>query len=197
MDALIARLKERLQFAPAVEGDKHCVRSNDRGEILPPRKPNQTISLADVDSVEQQLGFRLPTILRRLSTEVADGGYGPDWGINRLKHPPNYPFGPFWDVEMSAESWHRLYREADDEESRKWLASYPQNYIRYCECGCNISIGVDCATDAGKLLVDDPNESESPAGGLKPLSESIEEWLWKWLEQPWPTTTYSSLYQGR
>lgn len=190
MDRLLAKLKERLQFSPAVDGDKNTVTSNEAGEILPPRKPNRPLSLADVDYVEQQLGFKLPTILRRLSTEVADGAYGPAWGINRLKHPTNYPFGPFWDVEMSVESWHRMYQEQNDEQGRLWRAAYPKQFIRYCEVGCNISIGVDCTTDAGHLFTDDPNLSENFAECVVPMKETIEEWLWKWLDEPWPKIRY-------
>lgn len=191
MDELIARLKERLQFSPAVEGDKDCVHGNDRGEILPPPRPNRTISSEDVDDVEQQLGFRLPTIVRRLSTEVADGGYGPNWGINRLKHPPNYPPGPFWEVKMSVESWHRMYASESGPEIEAWRAGCPRHFIRYCEVGCNISIGIDCTTEAAMLWVDDPNLSENPAECMKPMNLSLEEWLRQWLDDfPWPTTRY-------
>jgi len=30
---------------------------------------------------ESQLGYRLPTLLRRIYLEVADGGFGPAYGI--------------------------------------------------------------------------------------------------------------------
>lgn len=190
MDQLIARLKERLQFSPAVEMDKHCVRGNDKGEILPPTKSHPPISLVDVDYVEQQLGFTLPTIVRRLSTEVADGRYGPAWGINRLKHPPNYPFGPFWEVAMSVESWHRMYQEQNDERAELFRAACPKHFIRFCEVGCNISIGIDCTTEAGRLFTDDPNLSQNFDECVVPMEETIEEWLWKWLDEPWPTTRY-------
>lgn len=191
VDSLIERLKERLQFSPALEMDKNCGRSNDKGEILPPPKPNRTITHDDVNYVEQQLGFKLPTLVRRLSTEVADGRYGPAWGINRLKHPPNYPFGPFWDIEMSVESWHRLYQEQNDEQGRTWRAAYPAQFIRYCEVGCNISIGIDCSSDAAMLFEDDPNRSDNNAECVVPMNVTLEVWLWKWLnENRWPTKRY-------
>ena len=186
MDALISRLNERIRRSPAVEMDAHCVYSNDQGEVLPPKPPNSRITLADVEYVEHQLGFRLPQIVRRLSMEVADGGYGPNWGLNRLRHPPQLPSGPFWDVKMSVKSWHRLYHEGIDEHR---LAGLPVQFIRYCEVGCNISICVDCSSESGTLFVDDPNDTATP---LKFMQHSIEEWLWEWLDkQPWPTEVYS------
>jgi len=190
MDALIAKLQERLQFSPAVEMDQHCGRCTEAGEVLPPNRANPTITSAEVDYVEQQLGFRLPTLIRRLSTEVADGGYGPHWGINRLKHPPGLPFGPEWDVWMSVESWHRWFREDHSPEGQSWLAARPRQLIRYCEVGCNISICIDCTTDTGTLFQDDPNLSQDPMESLVPMPETLEEWLWKWLAEPWPATKY-------
>ena len=80
MDALIARLNDRIRFAPAVELDAHSVRTNEAGEILPTRPPNRKLALADVEYVERQLGFELPAIVRRLSMEVADGGLRTELG---------------------------------------------------------------------------------------------------------------------
>ena len=186
MDTLIARLKERIRWAPAIECDAYCVYTNDAGEVLPPRRPNPPLSISEVELVEAQLGFKLPTLVRRLCTEIADGGYGPAWGINRVKHPPNLPFGPEWEIEMSVESWHRLYQT---ENVRARQPAYPERFIRFCEVGCNISICVDCTLDSGALFTDDPNDSQNP---LQRMDETVEQWLWRWLiEKPWPTTIYS------
>ena len=37
------------------------------------------------------MGFRLPSLVRRLCTEIADDGYGPNWGINPLGDPATIP----------------------------------------------------------------------------------------------------------
>ena len=190
-DLLIERLKERLQFAPAVECDKHCGYCNDAGEVLPTPRPNPPISHADVDHVERQLGFRLPSLVRRLSTEVADGGYGPDWGINRLRHPRNVPFDDYDDARMSVEGLHAYFQRDTSPEGQAWLAACPRHFIRYCEVGCNISVCVDCTTETGALFLDDPNLGEDQADCIRLMPESLEEWLWKWLnENEWPSTPY-------
>ena len=111
MDDLIRRLQERIRRSPAVECDALCGRCNEAGEELPPRPPNPPVPLAVLEALERELGFRLPTLLRRFYTEVADGGCGPDWGINRLRHPPGADIELWWDQEMSVEGWFRLYRQ--------------------------------------------------------------------------------------
>jgi hypothetical protein len=39
-----------------------------------------------VEDVERTLGFRLPSLMRRLYTEVGNGHFGPMWGLLRLRH---------------------------------------------------------------------------------------------------------------
>lgn len=183
MDELLSKLRDRLNYSPAIELDAMCGRSNEAGVSLPPRPPNTPISQEEFEAVETTLGFSLPDIIRRISTEVADGGFGPAWGINRLKHPPNSPFGPHWMVEMSVESWHNLYNgEADTR-----LMGYPERFVRYCEAGCNICICIDCSNELAQVFVDDPN-ADSP---IQYQNQTIEEWLAIWLSKPWPTDKYA------
>ncbi|WP_145177955.1 SMI1/KNR4 family protein [Gimesia aquarii] len=185
MSELITQLTDRLCYSPAIEGDASCVRTDEVGNVLPPQKPNAPIKLEDVIYVESQIGFKLPPIIRQISTEVADGGFGPDWGINRLKHPLNLPFGPHWEIKMSVESWHKLYHTSNDDNQ---LATFPNHFIRYCEVGCNISICVDCTSESGYLFLDDPNASDP----IQPMGVTLEEWLLQWLSSnPWPKQMYS------
>ena len=183
MEELLSRLRDRLTYTPAVEADGKCIRTNEAGDILPSRPPNAAISQVELTAVEASLGFALPPVIRRISTEIADGGFGPAWGINRVKHPANLPFGPHWQVRMSVESWHQLYHD----EYQESLDHYPRQFIRYCEVGCNISVCVDCTTRHGQVFIDDPNIE--PA--IQYQNQSVIEWLELWLEKPWPTTKYA------
>lgn len=184
MDAFITRLIDRLRFRPAIELDAQCVHTNSAGEVLPPRPANRPIQTRDVDYVEAQLGFAVPKIIRRISTEVADGGFGPNWGIYRLKHPANLPFGPWWQVRMSVESWHKL--DHDPREPNEMLDQLPKHFIRYADVGCNITLCVDCTSPEGWLYRDDPM-----AGEIVPMNVTVQQWLIDWLEQtPWPQEMY-------
>ncbi|GGT45556.1 hypothetical protein [Streptomyces chromofuscus] len=49
-----------------------------RGPLFPP------ISHSEVEKAERRIGRRLPELLRRLYTEVANGGFGPDGGLASL-----------------------------------------------------------------------------------------------------------------
>ncbi len=196
MDELIVRLKDRLRFAPAIESHKNCRFSNEAGDMLPPFPPHPIIDLADVEFVERHLGFTLPTSVRRLSLEVADGGFGPSWGIYRLKQPPGRAYGFPYEDAMSVESWHWLDHNVEEYESRQRmeevLSRLPARFIRYCEVGCNITICVDCTSEVGQMFVADPNAGDRYEE-LTPLHQTVEEWLWSWVnDEPWPEIEYAS-----
>ncbi len=60
--------------------------SGEVKEVKP--EPSQLPSPADLESIEQvenQLGFSLPTDLRKMYLEIADGGFGPGAGILEIK----------------------------------------------------------------------------------------------------------------
>lgn len=42
------------------------------------------VSMAQVEQAERQLGYRLPVLLRRIYTEIGDGGFGPEAGLASL-----------------------------------------------------------------------------------------------------------------
>jgi hypothetical protein len=194
MDELIQRLQERIRRSPAVEGDAWCVRSNDAGEILPPRPPNPPVSPGAVEALEREFGIRLPTLVRRLYTEVADGGYGPNWGIHRLWSPPGTDFRRWWEQPMSVEAWYRFYQaERETGEPPGYWEQWPDPSIRFCEVGCSISICIDCTTDAGRVFMDDPNLGVDPRECLVPVADTLAEWLVEWLEKPWPAERYAAV----
>ena len=192
MDELIQRLQKRIRRSPAVEYDALCGRhSSDTGEDLPPRAPNPPVLQEALEEFEREFGFRLPTLVRRLYTEVADGGYGPSWGIHRLWSPPGTDFERWWDEPMSVEAWYRLYRqEREKDEPPGYWQYWPEPSIRFCEVGCNTLICVDCTTDEGRVFMDDPNLGRDARECLLPVADSVAQWLSDWLQKPWPETGY-------
>jgi hypothetical protein len=182
-DQLIEQLRERIQRYPAVECDAGTGRCNERGEHLLHPPANPPLSLAAVEAVEAELGFRLPTLVRRLYTEVADGAYGPNWGINPLGDPATIA-AEMERMEMeSVLEWDGVYR-CEDWWVHAPRPAYPRHFIRLNEVGCNISVLVDCTTEEAWLLRDDPN-SDTP---LTPFQQTLEQWL----SRPWPAEMYRS-----
>lgn len=189
MDTLIFRLQERIRRAPAIECEAFSQRCNEAGEILGPTRPNLPVSQATLEAFEQEFGFRLPPFVRRLYTEVADGNFGPCWGINPLRQPPNIDWQ---DEPLSVEGWYRYDRQwrAKDEPPDYWpYVAEPS--IRLCEVGCNIQICVDCSTEQGRVFMDDPNLNREWKECIIPVADTVQEWLARWLDdKPWPESIY-------
>lgn len=162
---LIQRLRDRIQRAPST--DLECV---------PPIRPRPALTLEEVEIAESDLGFTLPPLIRALYLHVADGGYGPGWGIL----PLNIDERP---SIVAHDHWFR----------RSWKTGrppkgWPDPFIRLCEWGCNIYSGVDCSQAACPVLRFDPHRAGRKGVDLL-VTEcgSLAEWLAAWLdgEQLW------------
>jgi hypothetical protein len=191
MDDLIERLRERIRRSPAVEMDAFWGRCTEEGVPLPTRPPNPPLPERAVEEFEAEYGFRLPTQVRRLYTEVADGGYGPAWGFYPLRQPRNADLDPEEDEPESIEGW--LLQDRKERESGlspEYWRYWPEPSISICNGGGGILVCVDCTSDQGRVFVDDPNLGCDGRTRLVPFADSVAEWLSKWLEQPWPEQTY-------
>ena len=105
--------------------DAWIVRSNDAGEIIPPPLPRPPLPKAIVEDIQRNLGFPLPILVQRLYTEVADGGYGPSYGIIRLRSPEGTDPTRWWEQPMSVEAWSELYRRETEEDGPHHRPAYP------------------------------------------------------------------------
>jgi hypothetical protein len=56
---------------------------------MPTIAPPATV--AEVDAAEVALGFAIPPLLRRLYTEVGNGGFGPNYGLEGVPTIPPVP----------------------------------------------------------------------------------------------------------
>ena len=171
-DDLIQRLQDRIQRVPST--DLECV---------PPIRPRPVLTIEDVETAEFDLGFTLPPLIRSLYLHVADGGYGPGWGIL----PLNIDEQP---SIVAHDHWFR----------RSWKTGrppkgWPDPFIRFCEWGCNIYSGVDCSQAACPVLRFDPHRAGRKDVDLL-VTEccSLAEWLTAWLdgEQLWERTPGSA-----
>ena len=129
------------------------------------------LSEAAIAAAEDQLGFALPPLLRRLYAEVADGGFGPGGGILKL-------------AEV-VRTYIELTKEPPGPRGQKW----PANLLP-------ITLGEpghDCV-DVSKGAVIFWDEEELASGGsdklwkrsFKPEAPDLASWLEKWLGMPSP-----------
>jgi hypothetical protein len=156
-----------------------------RIQVMPPTdcqsnltsRPAPPISEAEFETFERDSGLRLPDFLRRVYTEVANGGFGPAWGVNPLTG----------DEEMSIASWDRIVRSAKhDDPEHPW----PEDLIRLCEIGCNMYYGVDVTVRPSPVFKVDPTcGSTNIDKWLTRESDSVTDWLRAWAEKEPPKWT--------
>ena len=155
---------------------------SSRIRILPPTDcqsnltcaPPPPVSSLEFDAFERDSGLKLPPFLRSVYTEIADGGFGPAWGINRLTG----------DNDLSIAHWDRIVQNAKhDDPDQPW----PENLIRFCEIGCNMYYGVDITTQFAPVFTVDPTcGSDRHEDWLTKESDSVVEWLHDWAEKEAP-----------
>jgi hypothetical protein len=120
---------------------------------------------------ERQLGFRLPTAVRQLYTLVANGGFGPDYGLLGLIGGAPDEHG-----HTAVESYLRRREEATD-----W---WPQYLLPFCNWGCAMYSCVDCGPHfrQGRMVRFDPNISSDPPC-LWDERRDLATWLRVWIDQ--------------
>ena len=139
-------------------------------------RPRRRASVRQVENAEQRLGFRLPELLRRIYLEVANGGFGPGYGVMGVE-------GGFTDDRGHAVA--TLYQEwrQTDPADPTWL--WPSSHLPICHWGCNIHSVVDCTVSGSPVYFIDPGMKDE--GGpmdtvVKPHKPSLEAWLQGWLD---------------
>ena len=128
-------------------------------------------SADELAEAERRLGFALPSLLRRLYTEVANGSWGPGYG------PTVAIGGARVDLDDGLVDWYRTMRDAGaDPDDASW-PGWPDRLVAVCHWGCAIWSCVDCST--GRVIRFDPNVGWLAAWGLErpTLAVFLEDWL--------------------
>lgn len=154
--ALIARLKQRITVAPL---------DQDVGRASPLPSP---ASAAAVRATEAACGIALPRLLTQLYREIANGGFGPAYGL------------------LGVEGGHR-----DDGRRTvwRWRARRPAALLAICHWGCGIYSLVDASAPDARMWGYDPNPGPTGDDALFPQEYGLAQWLARWLDgalhQPW------------
>ena len=121
-----------------------------------------------------RLGVQLPESVRRVYMEIANGGFGPGYGLVGLIT------GARLDTGGSAISLYEVFRENDPEDP---LWSWPAGLLPVCHWGCAIYSCVDCTQVSAPVLRFDPNGHELGASwhsAFRLEARSFEDWLRRW-----------------
>lgn len=176
-DTLIARLRERAADAQRRVDDRPFGEST----LLPPA------TLEQVAVSERILGVTFPTLLRRLYTEVANGGFGPGPGILGLRS--DNPGSGTKRGRTVEDLRAKLLNLSAENPGWLWspiLVPIADHYGAY--------VTVDCSTEAGRVVEFDFEElgGESTDGSwsssFTERAGSLRAWLLEWLDGPAPPT---------
>lgn len=157
--SLIRRLQARIRSMPTV----------DVAFVCPPIRPNPPVGEEALAAAESRLGFPLPPLVRALYTQVANGGYGPGYGVINLDGH---------DFTLVAS---RL--RMNEETEPTWL--WPPRFVEFVNWGCHYFSGVDCARPSCPVYFYNHDLSVGNAtltDCLRPEAASLKEWLSAWLD---------------
>jgi hypothetical protein len=135
----------------------------------------------ELAEAERQLGFPLPSLLRRMYTEVANGAWGPEYGANGLIG------GARVDLDSGLVQWYRdMHDPGPDPEDPTW-PGWPHGLIAVCNWGCAIWSCVDCHSPEGRVIRFDPNSygpgGESWTGAWSEERPTLADFLRDWLRE--------------
>jgi hypothetical protein len=161
---------------PAQERDELCfwtrggspeavrlLADDPRGPLFPP------LSAARFAAVEERLGRALPDLLRRVYTEVGDGGFGPEYGIFPLGEHPGYEY----DLNPVEIMEHDLRRDPDSYSLRLGLV--------WCDHGCAIRDWVSVAEPGSPVRHVEVDEDELLPEVLAQPGVPLVDWFEDWL----------------
>lgn len=185
-DDLIGRLKVRATDPmPATDDDQH------------PGKAFPVAPSRLVESTEKKLGFRLPELLRRIYSEVGNGGFGPFYGFVGLDGGATLGEG---------KTLVAIYKGLRNLKSENWLWKWPDRLLPICSFGCGCWVCVDCKDPGLPLFLFDPNNLQEDLEGNEAkvnwanafwnMGELFPKWLDGWLkgkafkEPKWPSRAW-------
>jgi hypothetical protein len=129
-----------------------------------------------ISACEVVLGFCLPPLLRRLYTEVGNGGYGPGYGIAGVAGGASFqfPWGDrslnqfYFDMrDISEEMGHPV-----EEEQQPW----PACMLPICDWGCWMLSCIDCSQPTFPVV-----DYVGYGREFFPSWPSFEAWIEGWL----------------
>ena len=139
---------------------------------------------ATADSIaeaEEDLGFRLPRLLRAVYRLVGNGGFGPGHGLIGVGGTEPYTSGHESVVDLYEIRVHA--NRSVGSQSDSW----PEKLLPICDYGCASFAFADCSRRSARVLLFDadvyPLPGEPFQKRLRVESGSLAEWFEEWLSK--------------
>jgi hypothetical protein len=135
-------------------------------EHLARKRPARLFPPADqfaVARAEASLGLRIPELLKRIYTEIANGGFGPGYGVLGVE-------GGFAGDYGDLVGTYRQLVTASESTGRVWQ----KDLLPFCAWGCAI---LSCVTCGSSLQV-----ATFDSGSVWPQEYALEKFFEMWLE---------------
>jgi len=140
------------------------------------------VTEAQLSKAEKLLGFSLPSALRALYSQIANGGFGPHYGLLRLIGDASEIDRTVVELYQECSEMHAFFDlDGQVQPGKDWTfadTTWPRNVLRMCDEGCGNFICLHTTT--GHILrvgIWDAHEY-----GLASVADSLEAWLQTWVE---------------
>lgn len=137
---------------------------------------NPVVTQEQLDAAEQSLGFPLPALLKELYANVANGGFGPGYGIDSLENiVASYSGMKQRNRLVDIAFYERRQRSADHLEIPHYI--WLDRFLYLCDWGCADYSYIDCVSERvfrGYAALD--------SYCLDLQAGSLYEWLDLWLQ---------------
>jgi hypothetical protein len=135
------------------------------GGLQPP------ISINEIQAAERLFGASIPPFLAKIYGTIANGGFGPDYGLLPLLRPDHY------DVVHTSLSVRSAY--GDD---------WPKDFLIVGDQGCELYHCVDCSKPEGPvyLFTRDTAPEDLPSEWFLLITGTIREYFSTWLDGTLP-----------
>jgi len=129
--------------------------------------PPAPLSASEIRDAEKRLGFALPPLLATLYREIGNGGFGPAYQLLALSGGSSR--------ETAVEAYLSMRGEGRD---TPW--AWPEGVLPILDWGCAMYMCVDCRSEAGTVLLFDPNSGD-PQMAWYVDAPSLDAWFARYL----------------
>jgi hypothetical protein len=129
-------------------------------------------SAAALLATEELMGFSLPTLLRCMYSEIANGGFGPGYGLIGVSGGATDDLG---------QNIIDIYLGKNSPNFQKWFPNWPPQAISICHWGCAMYSVVDCSTTEYQVFHFEPNNL-GIADCLMPHDRTFDEYMMAWVD---------------